>query len=345
MFVASQLNAPPREGQIERTRRMRHLATLAIVTAACALFAGQANAATILVSDAENGRVLEFGTDGTFLGTFASGFGRPAGIQLGPDGNVYIADAVDDGEIRKFQTDGTELAAAFDGLADVKPDDIAFNSSGQLFFVNPFGTAADGVYRVDSTTTATEVLDATNFDNPPRGLTFDDSDNMLVADRSSTDGSGELESFDTSFNSNGTIITDEPLIQAPLYHNGSVFYTFRLAIDSNDPAAPGSGFVVREIDPSDGSILNTYDAPTELDGAGTLLDTIVLSDGDLLVAAFAADAVLRLDPDTGTFTDFASGTFDSTQMDGPSFMAVIPEPASLALLGLGGGVMLAGRRR
>jgi len=341
MFVASQLNAPPTKGQIERTRRMRHLAALAIVTAACALFAGQANAATILVSDAENGRVLEFGTNGTFLGTFASGFDRPAGIQLGRDGNVYIADAADGGAIRKFQTDGAELAAAFDGLTNVKPDDIAFNSSGELFFVNPFGTAADGVYRVDSTTTAAEVLDDDDFDNPPRGLTFDDSDNMLVADRGSSDGSGELESFDTSFNSNGTIITDEPNIQAPLYHNGSVFYTVDLGIDDGG----SSNFAVREIDPSDGSILNTYDAPTTLDGDGVLLDTIVLPDGDLLVAAFAADAVLRLDPDTGNFTEFASGTLDSMTMDGPAFMAVIPEPASLALLGLGGAVMLAGRRR
>jgi len=340
MFVASQLNTPPTKGQIERILRMRHLATLAIVTAACALFAGQANAATILVSDAENGRVLEFGTDGTFLGTFASGF-RAGGIQLGPDGYVYIADSVDGGEIRKFQTDGTELAAAFDGLTDVRPDDIAFNSSGQLFFANPFGAAADGVYRVDSTTTATEVLNATNFDNPPRGLTFDDSDNMLVADRGTANGSGELESFDTSFNSNGAIITDEPWIEAPLYHNGSVFYTFNPGID----AGGSSNFAVREVNPSNGSVLNTYDAPTALDGDGVLLDTIVLSDGDLLVAAFVGDAVLRLDPDTGTFTDFASGTFDSTPMDGPAFMAVIPEPASLALLGLGGAVMLAGRRR
>ena len=324
---------------------MKRIIGIAAAVVGIGILAGTASA-EILVSDAINNRVLEFGTDGTFLGTFASGFGRPGGIQLGPDGNVYIADAVDGGEIRKFQTDGTELAAAFDGLTDVKPDDIAFNSSGQLFFVNPFGTAADGVYRVDSTTTATEVLDDANFDNPPRGLTFDDSDNMLVADRGNTDGSGELESFDTSFNSNGAIITDEPWIEAPLYHNGSVFYTFNLDPDSNDPAAPGSSFVVREIDPSDGSILNTYDAPTALDDDGVLLDTIVLSDGDLLVAAYVGDAVLRLDPDTGTFTEFASGDFGTgTTMDGPSFMAVIPEPTTLALLGLGGAVMLCGRRR
>lgn len=330
----------------QRSSITNRIVAIALVTAACALFAGQAPAATILVTDANNDRVLEFGTDGTFLGVFASGFGRPGGIQLGPDGNVYITEAVDGGAIRKFQTDGTELAAAFDGLTDVKPDDIAFNSSGQLFFANPFGTAADGVYRVDSTTTATEVLDDADFDGPPRGLTFDDSDNMLVADRGTLDGDGELESFGTSFGSNGAIITDEPWIEAPLYHNGSVFYTFNTDADSNDSAASSSGFVVREIDPSDGSILNTYDAPDLLDDGGVLLDTIVLSDGDLLVAAFVGDAVLRLDPDTGTFTEFASGDFGTgTVMDGPSFLAVIPEPATLALLGLGGAVMLAGRRR
>ena len=352
--VQQKSNLGPKTNSSKRRSIMKRIIGIAAAVVSIGILAGTASAGIVqhvLVSDAENARVLEFDLDGTYIGEFADFTGgRPAGIVQDSEYNIHIANAADGGKIRQFSTDGTEQTATFNGLTDVRPDDIAFNSSGQLFFGNPFGTAADGVYRVDTPSSATEVLHDADFHGDPRGITFDGNGNLLVADRRLLDGQGELESFDPddSFSSNGALITDEPNIQAPLYHNGSVFYTFHLGPDSNDPAGAGSGFRVREIASSDGSILNTYDAPDLLDDGDMLFDTIVLSDGDLLVTAYAGDAVLRLDPDTGTFTDFASGNFGGVTMDGPSYMSVmtiIPEPTTLALLGLGVATLLGRRRR
>lgn len=156
MFSADQCNPPPDKGQIERIRKMRHLTTLAIVTAACALFAGQAAAAPIqrvLITDGGNDRVLEFELDGTFVGTFASSFSAQ-GIKQGPNGNIFIADHTGGGDIKEFTVDGTELGTpAFDNPnSNLRPDDIAFDSNGDLFFANPFGSGSeeDGIFRVDA---------------------------------------------------------------------------------------------------------------------------------------------------------------------------------------------------
>jgi hypothetical protein len=334
---------------------MKSILGIAAAVVSIAILAGTANAGIVhhvLVSDAENARVLEFEMDGTYVGVFADFTGgRPSGIAQDSSYNVHIANAVDGGAVRRFSTDGTELSPTFNGLTDVKPDDIALDGDGTLFFGNPFGTAADGVYRVDSQTSATEVLDDDDFDAAPRGITFDGDGNLIVADRTQTDGGGELESFDpgNSFASNGALITDEPFIEAPIYYDGSIFYTFQLGVDDNDPEYPGGPneikFVVREISASDGTILNTFDHP---DFDALLLDTIILPDGDLLVCGFTDDAVFRYDSVDGWST-FATGDFGTgTAMDGPSFMSVmtiIPEPASFALLSLGAVALLCCRRR
>jgi len=353
MFVASQLNTPPTKGQIERILRMRHLATLAIVTAACALFAGQANAATIhrvLVSDVLNSRVLEFETDGTFVGVFADGF-KPSGILQGPNGNVFIGEGNPDAPIREYQFDGTLVGNAFNGTTGTtaRPDDLAFNaSSGKLFFNSPgFSSNNQEIRRVDSTSSSTVVVPNT-FNDPnnlttndtldtPRGLAIDADGDLIVADRNNE----RLLEFDaTTFNLKDVLVTGKDVIQTPLVAaDGNIFYTY---VDT-----ASEKYFVEEID-SSGALQNTFTFDFSGGSSPSLFDPIILPDGDLLVSAFNDDEVLRLDPGTSTFTTFASGSFDGEAIDGPQFLAVItiPSPAALpAGLALMGVATLRRRRR
>lgn len=45
---------------------------------------------TLLVSSERNGKVLRFGTNGNFIGDFATGLARPTGLAYHPDGSVLI---------------------------------------------------------------------------------------------------------------------------------------------------------------------------------------------------------------------------------------------------------------
>ena len=332
---------------------MQPLPRFAIVIAAVALFAGlagNASAATIyhvLVNDSGNDRVLEFDTDGNFIGVFASGF-SPGGVKQGPDGNVYISNfdqiaTIGGGPIFRYSVNGTPLANAFNGQADIRPDDLAFDGNGDLFFGNPFGggTEDDQVYRVDGPSSVTAVV-PTSFNDPsnltgtdtlntPRGLTFDGDGDLIVADRNN----GRLLEFDPATgNLKSVIVTGLNDIQTPHYDDGSIFFTF---------GNQGDVRKLREIDGS-GNTVNNFDfGELEL-----RFDPFVLPDGDVLISHFQGNQILRFESDLSSFTVFADSTtlFAGQTLSSPTFGAVIaiPEPASVALVGLGS-IMLLSRRR
>jgi len=333
---------------------MRNATTLLTLVLLTLITAAPVSAATIhrvLVGDRLNDRVLEFKTDGTFVGVFADGFG-PSGILQGPNGNVFIGEAAADGLIREYQFDGTLVGNAFNGTTGTtaRPDDLAFNASDKLFFNSPgFSSTNEEIRRVDSTSSSTVVVSNTFNDpsnlttndtlNTPRGLAIDADGDLIVADR---DNDRLLEFDGTTFDLKAVLVTNKDVIQTPLVAaNGNIFYTY---VDTNSKE-----YFVEEID-SSGTVQSTFtfDFSGEGESSPALFDPIILPSGDLLVSAFNDDEVLRLDPGTSMFTTFASGSFDGTAIDGPQFLAVItiPSPAALpAGLALMGVVTLRRRRR
>jgi hypothetical protein len=190
----------------------------------------------VLVAGSRNDRVWQFDLNGTFEGVFASGF-SPGGIAQDSDGNVYIADTDNHGggdgggPVRKYTDRGQAMANAFNGAANVRPDDLAFDNDGTLYFVNPFGAGGedDQVYRVDDVNTATVVV-PTSFNDPdnltgtdtldtPRGLDFDDDGNLIVTDRNNA----RILKFDPDTgNLLGVIISGESNAQGPNFVSGNI---------------------------------------------------------------------------------------------------------------------------
>ena len=359
--ASQKTNIGPNTNSKRRSSIMNRIVAIAATVVGIGILAGTASAGIVqhvLVMDIQHdtgfsaGRILEFDLDGNFIGVFDSGY-RSAGMQQADDYTIYVSDTDDvsgagGGPIRSYDVDGTPLTHAYNGGTDIRPDDLAFDSNGDLFFDNAFGggNEDDQIYRVDGTNTASVVVPKTFNDpsgltgtdtlNTPRGLAIDADDDIVVADR----GNQRLLEFNSSGNLIAVLATGKQNIQAPfIADNGNIFYTY---VDNDEEE-----YYVEEIS-SGGGVLNTYTYDYSASGTNpTLFDSMMLPNGDLLVSGFSADEVFRLDPDTGTFSTFASGSFDGTVMDGPNFMTVmtiIPEPTTLVLLGLGV-VTLLGRRR
>lgn len=139
--------------------------------------------------------------DAEFMANSSARFASPRGIAADADGNLYIADSGNN-VVRRIGTDGevrniagmVRVSGNQDGPADKASfsllRDITLDSSGNLFV-----TDGNSVRRVSSSgivsTIAGHVSESGVVDgagsvarfNNPRGLTFDASGNLLIADR------------------------------------------------------------------------------------------------------------------------------------------------------------------
>lgn len=179
---------------------------LLLLAASPAVFTG-VHAATVLVSDIANSKVLSYDVTGgswTLNGTFADsgnsgafGFTNPRGIAT--DGsNVYIATS---SNILRYDTSGNFLGSV---LTVSGADGLAVDSSGNIYYTVAFGGGAtQGLYSItDPTGTASNSLLVADSDIL-RGVAIGGNGNLFVAERAA----GVVTEYETDGTLVGTFLT------------------------------------------------------------------------------------------------------------------------------------------
>ena len=127
---------------------------------------------SIIIPDSPNGTVLRASLDGKTLVTIASGFARPTGGWVEPDGSLLVADE-NGGAIKRIHPDGK-----VEKLADfLVPDDVVEDPAGNIFVA----TLGDNAIHVIPAGREQNIL-LTSGLSGPQGIIFDPAGNLVVTD-------------------------------------------------------------------------------------------------------------------------------------------------------------------
>ncbi|MHC4064670.1 MAG: M12 family metallo-peptidase, partial [Planctomycetota bacterium] len=205
-----------------------HAVTGALVRESVAQTVGAVNdliideAGRIFVSSADDARIVEFDRAGNHVGDLVSAGGggliEPAGLTIGPSGNLFVADNAADA-VREYDRDsgvylGDFVTPGDGGLAG--PFGLAFGPTGSFFVTSDNGR----VLEYDGATGAFLGVLVTVFNNggltAPRGLLFTPDGRLLVASLGTNavlEFAGDTGWFIRQFNDGGTatrLTMDEP---------------------------------------------------------------------------------------------------------------------------------------
>lgn len=125
----------------------------------------------ILVADSPNGRLLRMSRDGTSLTTVATGFVRPTGAAVEPDGSIVVVDEFGNA-VYRLRSDGSRAKLA----AIYQPDDVIVGPDGTIY-VNSLG---GDIVSIDPASNRTRVL--TSGLKLPHGLGMDSSGRLVIAE-------------------------------------------------------------------------------------------------------------------------------------------------------------------
>ncbi len=267
--------------------------------------AGQSMADTIYVSyvsGSPGGGIRAFmpsGASSLFATTYAT---SPMGLAFDGAGNLYAAVLND--TILKYTPGGVPAVFASTGLNN--PHALAFDAVGNLYVAN-----YDDSTLLRFTPDGRSSIFAHSGVNSPQGLAFDSKGNLYVANEASR----SIEVFSATGTDLGVFVSTT----APWPHG--------LAFDGQ-----GNLYVAEaSLSPHDGMIERfTPDGARSIFASTGLADPFGIafdSAGNLYVASLDSNTLLRFTPD-GTGSAFA------TDLNNPTYIAVIPEPPTLGLLAL-----------
>jgi streptogramin lyase len=305
---------------------------LGLGLAAC--FCVQARAgynSDLLVSDLNTGKLFAFDSaSGALQGTFGGSpyLTNPRGIAVGQDGNIYAGDALSNA-VQEF--DGTTGAfiktfvpAGSHGLSYIYG--MIFDPSGNLYVASANSNtvvefASDGTYL--RTFGAGSPLAGTT------GLAFGPDGKLYVASSLSS----QILVFDPATgNYLGTFGPQIYQISGLAFGNGHLY------VASGIPGSNAFGILNL-----DGSVFASFNDTMHLLTPGGM---VVGPDTKLYIASYGNGNVVRYNADGSYDTTLVQGS--GVGLSGPIYVALagVPEPSSVALLGVGAlGIAVIARRR
>jgi sugar lactone lactonase YvrE len=134
--------------------------------------AWDAHSQTIVVPDSPNGTILRVSPDGKTVTQIASGFARPTGAWVEPDGSILVVDE-NGNSLNRIHPDGSVEKLAVLSI----PDDVIEDNNGNILVV----TLGDNAVHLISRDTGQNITLAVRLSGP-QGIIFAGDGNLVVTD-------------------------------------------------------------------------------------------------------------------------------------------------------------------
>ncbi len=316
----------------------------AVTLAVLVLLAPAARAGSLLVvnmtADPSQGDILQYDLatgaplgSGPLVAAGTGGLNAPAGLALGPDGNLYVANGFDS-SVLEFDAQGNPLGAFVpSGAGGLQgPASLVFGPDGNLYVASLSTSSVLEYNGMTGSFIQALVPGGAGGLVDPGGVVFHDGD-LYIASR----GTGEILRYDAS--------TGQFLGSFVSAGAGGVSQPSGLAFgpDGNLYVASQGSDSILSFDGHTGAFLGTFVAGGT-GGLSSPADLLFEPNGDLLVASGSGE-VLSYGSDggfLGTLVPAGSGGLNLPI----SLLASVPEPGSLtlSLIGLAGTIVARLRR-
>jgi sugar lactone lactonase YvrE len=125
----------------------------------------------IIIPDSPNGRVLRVDANGKNERVLASGFARPTGADVAPDGTILVADETGD-QVYRVQADGRKESLGHFAL----PDDVVADAEGNVFVAS---LADNSIREVDARTHTARLIATVQG---PQGIVVAADGSLIVSE-------------------------------------------------------------------------------------------------------------------------------------------------------------------